>query len=96
VTTTYKNDGHGYAAKVSFASSLNPNITGGPLGSDVYTFFNFHIHWPSEHTLDGESFPAELHIVHYNLKYGSIGNAISQPDGLAVVGVFFEVSCGFC
>lgn len=91
VTTTYKNDGHGFAAKVVFANGANPNITGGILGNEKYTFFNFHVHWPSEHTLDGNHFPAELHIVHYNLKYGSIGEAITKSDGLAVVGIFFEV-----
>jgi carbonic anhydrase len=91
VTTTYKNDGHGFAAKVVFENYLMPNISGGPLGTDKYTFFNFHIHWPSEHTLNGEFFPAELHIVHFNLKYGSIDVALMQPDGIAVVGVFLQV-----
>ena len=38
------------------------------------------------------SYAAELHFVHYNKKYGSLGNATSHPDGLAVLGVFVEVS----
>lgn len=92
VTITYKNDGHGITAKVVFEGGMLPNITGGPLGIDTYTFFNFHIHWPSEHAIDGIFYPAELHIVHFNLKYGSLEAAISKPDGIAVVGVFFEVS----
>lgn len=29
--------------------------------------------------------------MHYNKKYGSLGNATSHPDGLAVLGVFVEV-----
>ena len=38
-----------------------------------------------------DSYAAELHFVHYNKKYGSMGNATSHPDGLAVLGVFVEV-----
>lgn len=37
----------------------------------------FHFHKPSEHTIDGQSFPMELHIVHRNPANGA----------LAVVGV---------
>lgn len=35
----------------------------------------------------------QLHLVHWNTKYPSFGEAASQPDGLAVVGVFLQVSC---
>lgn len=52
------------------------------------------MHWPSEHTIDGKHFAAEVHLVHYNLKYGNFSNAVAQPDGLSVIGVFFEVE--FC
>lgn len=34
----------------------------------------------------------QLHLVHWNTKYASFGEAASQPDGLAVVGVFLQVS----
>ena len=44
-----------------------------------YEVVQFHYHAPSEHTVDGESFPAELHIVHRN------------ADGnLAVVGILLK------
>uniref|UniRef100_A0A3P9MZ39 carbonic anhydrase n=1 Tax=Poecilia reticulata TaxID=8081 RepID=A0A3P9MZ39_POERE len=33
-----------------------------------------------------------LHLVHWNTKYASFGEAASQPDGLAVVGVFLKVN----
>lgn len=36
---------------------------------------------------------SQLHLVHWNTKYPSFGEAASQPDGLAVVGVFLKVSC---
>lgn len=34
----------------------------------------------------------QLHLVHWNTKYGSSGEAVKHPDGLAVVGVFLKVS----
>lgn len=39
----------------------------------------FHLHSPSEHTLDGEYFPIELHFVHK-----------AQDGRLAVIAVFFK------
>ena len=37
------------------------------------------------------SYDGELHIVHYNTKYPSFSEALNQPDGLAVVGVFLTL-----
>lgn len=49
------------------------------VGGDRYRLVQFHFHDPSEHTVDGESFPMELHLVH------------EGADGsLAVVGVLIE------
>ena len=48
---------------------------------DVYRLAQYHFHAPSEHTLDGESFDVEAHLVH------------EADDGeLAVVGVFLDAS----
>ena len=55
-----------------------------------------HAHWGdkegcgSEHTLNGQSFDAELHIVHFNSKYGDPNVAVDKPDGLAVLGMFIK------
>merc|ERR1712127_1129520 len=55
-----------------------------------------HVHWGScggkgsEHTLEGKEYDAELHIVHWNTKYGSPENAADKPDGLAVLGMFIQ------
>ena len=40
-------------------------------------------------------FSAELHLVHFNTKYGSFGDAVDKPDGLAVLGILLKVSCTF-
>merc|ERR1719508_680759 len=79
--------------------TINPTISGGrlPKGS-VFEFLSLHWHWGSlstrgsEHTMDGKEFPHELHIIHWNRKYGSFGESIKHQDGLAVLGFFYEVS----
>ena len=37
------------------------------------------------------SFVGELHIVHYNSKYGSFAEATRHSDGLAVLGILIEL-----
>ena len=36
-------------------------------------------------------YAAEVHIVHWNLKYGNFANATKHNDGLAVLGVLIGV-----
>lgn len=73
------------------------SLKGGPLEDDEYKVLQMHAHWGSndgqgsEHTMDGVSYSAELHIVHYNTKYEEPANALDKPDGLAVLGVFLKI-----
>lgn len=90
-----ENTGQSWTVHVAGEKS---SLSGGPL-NDEYELLQFHAHWGSandhgsEHTVDGRTFAAELHLVHWNRsKYKSPSEAISQPDGLAVLGIFFEVS----
>jgi carbonic anhydrase len=49
------------------------------VGDQSYALVQFHFHAPSEHTVDGEHYPMEMHILH------------SSVDGkIAVIGVFIE------
>ena len=56
----------------------------------------FNGHWGScetrgsEHTVNGQSFAAEIHLVFWNCAYKKFEIAMKQPDGLAVIGVFLE------
>ena len=56
-----------------------------------------HAHWGgsngrgSEHQIDGAPCDAEIHIVHYNTKYSSAGEAFDKEDGLAVLGLMVKV-----
>jgi carbonic anhydrase len=49
------------------------------VGGDVYSLVQFHFHAPSEHTVNGEHYPMEMHFVH-----------ASQDGRLAVMGFFVE------
>ncbi|KAI0241633.1 Carbonic anhydrase 2 [Lamellibrachia satsuma] len=68
-------------------------LTGGPL-EDRFEIVQFHFHWGktnetgSEHTVDSRQYAAELHLVHYNTKFGSFAEAAKSAGGLAVLGVF--------
>jgi len=59
---------------------LNADGAGGIfIGGTRYEFRQVHFHHPSEHTIDGRSFPLEAHLVH------------EAADGrLAVIGALFE------
>ncbi|EEQ99075.1 Carbonic anhydrase, putative [Perkinsus marinus ATCC 50983] len=65
--------------------------------SDIFILSQFHAHWGltdefgSEHLFEGVSYSMEVHFVHYNLKYGSVGDAKGKTGGLAVIGVLFEI-----
>uniref|UniRef100_A0A8C5CTI7 Alpha-carbonic anhydrase domain-containing protein n=1 Tax=Gadus morhua TaxID=8049 RepID=A0A8C5CTI7_GADMO len=65
----------------------------------LYTAAQMHLHWGSggpghggsEHTIDGESTDAELHLVHYNSDlYPNISTAMTKENGLAVLGILIE------
>lgn len=72
-------------------------VHGGGLFNE-YGVWQFHFHWGSsndwgsEHTVDGRRFPMEMHVVTFNLEYGSVENAVNHSDGLLVLGTFFEIS----
>jgi len=85
---------------LSFKANISKDcvLSGGPLSSTKFKLVQFHFHWGksdkdgSEHTIDGKMYPAELHLVHYNAdKYASFGEAVTQSDGLAVLGIFLKV-----
>jgi len=67
------NNGHSVQMTVEAGSSL-----GSPAADTWATLAQFHFHAPSEHTVDGTSYPLEMHLVHVD--------AAGKPA--AVVGVF--------
>ena len=66
------NNGHTIQVNYSEGDTLS-------VGEQSYELLQYHFHSPSEHTLEGNHFPMEMHMVH------------KDPDGsLAVIGVFIE------
>ncbi|XP_019903389.2 carbonic anhydrase 4 isoform X1 [Esox lucius] len=75
----------------------NASVIGGDLEMP-YKAVQFHLHWGnkggpgSEHTIDGEQYPMELHIVHIKQQYSNLEDALKDPSGVAVLGFFYEES----
>ncbi|KAJ0004280.1 hypothetical protein NQD34_010494 [Periophthalmus magnuspinnatus] len=88
-----KNNGHSVQVGVPHLST----ISGGGL-STTYKAVQFHLHWGnskgpgSEHTIDGEQYPMELHIVHMKHHYTDLSTALADQEGVAVLGFFYEKS----
>lgn len=71
---------NGHTLQVNVHTTYGPNDPQISDGTTTWFLKQFHVHSTSEHELDGESFPFEIHFVHE-----------SGPGGsLAVVGVFAE------
>uniref|UniRef100_A0A8C7ATE5 Carbonic anhydrase n=1 Tax=Neovison vison TaxID=452646 RepID=A0A8C7ATE5_NEOVI len=86
---------NGHTVQISLPPTMHMTAPDGT----QYTAEQMHFHWGgasseikgSEHTIDGNQFVAEIHIVHYNSKYESYNRAQSEPDGLAVLAALIEV-----
>uniref|UniRef100_A0A4W6F4J6 Carbonic anhydrase n=1 Tax=Lates calcarifer TaxID=8187 RepID=A0A4W6F4J6_LATCA len=98
INITVENKGH----SAHFHLPQSVRLTGGALPGH-YRAAQFHFHWGgsgrpgSEHTIDGERFPMELHIVHIKEPYGSLAEAEHDMAGIALLAFLFEVidSLGF-
>uniref|UniRef100_A0A3B5AU45 Carbonic anhydrase n=1 Tax=Stegastes partitus TaxID=144197 RepID=A0A3B5AU45_9TELE len=88
-----KNNGHSVQVGIPHLST----ISGGGL-EGTYKAVQFHLHWGknggpgSEHTIDGEQYPMELHIVHMKSHYIDLTTALRDPEGIAVLGFLYEKS----
>lgn len=91
--STIKNNGHSVQVQVPHLCT----ISNGGLPAN-YKAVQFHLHWGnnggpgSEHTIDGEQYPMELHIVHMKDHYTDLTTALADPEGVAVLGFFYERS----
>lgn len=72
IPLTILNNGHTVQVNAIAGNTLT-------LDGEVFELKQFHLHHPSEHTLNGKPFPMEAHFVHANAK-----------QELAVVGVFLQ------
>ncbi|XP_026330451.1 putative carbonic anhydrase 5 [Hyposmocoma kahamanoa] len=88
VTVLAENNGHTLQWNVENRRQA-PVVSGGPLRGN-YSLLQFHLHWISEHAVDGRKYALEIHFVH--IKAGlTMEEASMRPDGLAVVTTLCEV-----
>lgn len=77
----------------------NPQITGEPLNNVKYEFNRIYFHWGptdtegSEHTIDYERFPLEVHFVYLKEGYKTPMEVHYDqcPQGIVIVAYLFEV-----
>ena len=92
---TIENNGHTIVIRPGPKDAPRTIDEGGM--DDIYRFEQLHFHWGSdskkgsEHTIDGQAFPLELHFVHKNTDYKSLEAATHKEDGLAVLSVLFKL-----
>ncbi|KAG2623042.1 alpha carbonic anhydrase 7-like [Panicum virgatum] len=72
---TLVNDGHDIMLKFDGAKVGTITIAG-----KVYSFDKLHWHAPSDHTINGQRFPLELHLVHK-----------SADGGVAVIAILYQL-----
>ncbi|XP_056600880.1 carbonic anhydrase 4-like [Triplophysa dalaica] len=91
--STVKKNSH----TIEVTINTTATVSGGNL-EDTYKPLQFHLHWGtngvrgSEHTIDGEQYPMELHVVHIKQKYKDLAEAFKDPFGVAAFGFFLEES----
>ncbi|XP_076761422.1 putative carbonic anhydrase 3 [Xylocopa sonorina] len=94
-----QNNGHSVVIKLNNNSRRRlPYIFDGSLDADQeYEVDHLHFHWGarnnrgSEHLLNGVRYPMEMHIVHRNKAYSNFSDALNYKNGLAVLGIFFQL-----
>ncbi|XP_038646675.1 carbonic anhydrase 14 [Scyliorhinus canicula] len=85
------NNGHTVVLSLPDSMTISQGFTQKYLASQL------HFHWGSEttpgseHKVDGIQYAAEMHVVHFAAKYGSLIDAAQKADGLAVLAVLFQV-----
>ncbi|NXC05090.1 CAH4 anhydrase, partial [Orthonyx spaldingii] len=94
-----ENNGHTGKASVKVTLNASPKVGGGGLARK-YKAVEFHLHWGvpgevqnipgSEHSIDGEKYPMELHLVHIREDVSDVTEAKKTPDGLAVLAFFVK------
>ncbi|XP_046449504.1 putative carbonic anhydrase 3 [Daphnia pulex] len=90
-----ENNGHTVQLTIDNLIKDLPTISGGGL-EGPYEFAQMHFHWGedefgSEHKINNKQYAGEVHIVHWNKKYGNFVNATKHNDGLAVLGILIDL-----
>lgn len=81
----------GHSLQIDITGGQEYLMTGGGLPG-IFVMDQMHFHWSSEHTLNGERYGLELHIVSHERRFGTFANAVINKSGIAVLGILFHVA----
>nr|WBW70110.1 venom protein [Lampona murina] len=90
-------ENNGHTIQIRPGPKDSPRVIAKGGRDDKYQFEQLHFHWGSdskkgsEHKINGQSFPLEMHLVHRNADYKSVEAAVHKEDGLAVLSVLFKL-----
>jgi carbonic anhydrase len=89
-STPFEVENTGHVVEVVYHSGSSIHV--GRSVTDIYQLAQFHFHAPSEHTIDGIQYDAELHLVHKNIlgQLVVIGILLSK-SATAGSGIFDEI-----
>ncbi|XP_074602273.1 carbonic anhydrase 7-like [Brevipalpus obovatus] len=91
-------ENNGHTVHLGLQGGERPSVTGSAVWNNTYVFEQLHFHWGknsrigSEHSVDSNFYPLEMHLVLYNKKYENFDQCLNKSDGLVVVAVFFRHS----
>lgn len=78
-----------------FSESI-PTISSGPMTSSLYGLECIYFYWLTksrpEYDHEDLAFPAELHLVFYNIEYGNVTQALTKKGGLVILAFGMNVS----
>lgn len=80
-----------FAVQINVGAPDNVVMEGGGL-PHKYVLDQMHFHWGSEHTINGRRYPLELHMVHHDVRFATLSDALASKNGVAVLGILFHVS----
>lgn len=90
----------GHEVVLTLADPYAVQLTDVPYREGTYVLHSFHIHFGgfdynllypgSDHTLNGQMFDGEIHLVFFNSKYINLDTAMRRRDGLVVLGYWVQ------
>ncbi|XP_061387903.1 carbonic anhydrase 3-like, partial [Musca vetustissima] len=95
--TVVINNGKQVVFDVTYSDTKKiPTLRNGPLlGKGKYRLHGINFNWlysaPDEWSWSNVSFPAELHITFYSLKYGNFEAAVNSNEGITILSMIFNV-----